>query len=325
MRIAIRTTCGRSIGFGHLRRCLTLAEELQRRGHAPALWITGDETGPRLVAEAGIAAEHIEKGVAAVELRLQAAQPELLVVDDYALSAADIAQLHRRVRLAVVDDLADRALDADLIQNGNANAAELDYHSPPACVRLLGPRYSLLRAEFRARPRRTAPAQLRRVLVMLGGSDARGLTTRVARLCRQLLTEVAVDVVVGPLASLSDELSALDVTIHRAPPDLVTLMTNADLAVSAGGQTNYELAACGLPAVSICVADNQRGNLAALASVPTLLATFDDDDAGLRASLERLAQDRPLRQILSDAGQDLVDGLGAVRVAEALERKDSDG
>jgi UDP-2,4-diacetamido-2,4,6-trideoxy-beta-L-altropyranose hydrolase len=307
VRVAIRTTSGRAIGFGHLRRCLTLAEELRARGHQPALWLTGDPSGLELAAPIPAQLTDGEVDLSGVDW---------LVVDDYAVGEEALARLHGRVRLAVVDDLADRRLDADVILNGNANAGELRYRVPPACRLLLGPRYTLLRAAFRGHAR--APAgDLRRVLVMMGGSDARGLTARAARACLEALPQVAVDAVIGPLAEAGP--MPAGVNVLRAPSDLPSLMAAADLAVSAGGQTNYELAAMGLPALSLCVADNQRGNLDALSRVPTLRALFDDDDRALREALAELARDRDLRQKMSDAGRSLVDGLGAARVAEALE------
>ncbi len=36
------------------------------------------------------------------------------------------------------------------------------------------------------------------------------------------------------------------------------LMINNDLAISAGGNTLYELCACGIPTIAIIIADNQR-------------------------------------------------------------------
>jgi spore coat polysaccharide biosynthesis predicted glycosyltransferase SpsG len=103
--------------------------------------------------------------------------------------------------------------------------------------------------------------------------------------------------------------------MHEAPPELAPLMAAADLAVCAGGQTTYELAAMGLPAVALCIADNQRINLDALAQVPTLLLS---DAAALSSTVRALAADRTQQQRLSQRGRALVDGRGADRVAAAL-------
>jgi spore coat polysaccharide biosynthesis predicted glycosyltransferase SpsG len=302
-RIALRTTCGRTIGFGHLRRCLTLATELRAAGADCVFVLTGDGAGPPLVAEAGFR----------VGLDLSA---DLIVVDDYAVTGDELAALHRRGGLAVIDDLADRFLDADLVQNGGANAAELEYHTSTGCRRLLGPGYALLRPSFRGLPARTA-AGVKRVLVTMGGSDPLGLTAHVTRLCLGQLPDVTVDAVIGPLAEEPEALANPRVKVHRAPADLTPLILAADLAVSAGGQTSYELAAAGLPAIAIRVADNQRENLRALSRVPTLIAV-EPDVSKLGDTLEALAGDVELRQKMSDSGRALVDGLGAVRVSQGL-------
>jgi spore coat polysaccharide biosynthesis predicted glycosyltransferase SpsG len=115
------------------------------------------------------------------------------------------------------------------------------------------------------------------------------------------------------------------VVLHHAPGELLGLMTTCDLAVSGGGQTLYELAACGLPTVALCLADNQRGQLAALADQGALLPGGARDQGGLSSpfadlgpAVTQLAGDLALRQRMSAIGQRLVDGQGTLRVADAL-------
>ena len=100
-------------------------------------------------------------------------------------------------------------------------------------------------------------------------------------------------------------------------------MAQADLAISGGGQTLYELAALGLPAVAVCVASTQEANLAALAAAPTLVAlrrpgAGETDWGALRDAVHRLAADVDGRARMSAAGRALVDGCGASRAADGI-------
>ena len=339
--IAFRTTAGKGIGFGHLRRCLTLAQELAARDFEPRFWLDGDAAALEVVRAAGYVPVAVSREAREPEWsRAQVARerPEALVADSYALDEAYFHTLRPAVPLLVIDDLADRALDADLVQNGAIDAATLPYRLGPGadqgpgmtCRTLFGPAYALLRPSFRDM-RRGVPfrSTVERVLVTLGGADPAGHTDAVVRHLLGVLSEsVVIEVVLGPLFGAAGTLEAIAqahpgrVRLHRALPDLAPLMREADLAVSAGGQTTFELAAAGVPAVALELADNQRVLLAGFARAGTLLAigkaAAPDMGTRLAEAAGHLCMDPALRRRMSEAGPALVDGRGAERVATAL-------
>lgn len=320
VRIAFRTTAGKQIGFGHLRRCMTLAAELAPRLHEPIdFFVAGDSTAATALAPEQVRVSSVAPGEDATVHVLTQSRYDVLIVDDYAISSSALGRFRERVgRIGVIDDLADRVLEVDLVQNGTANAASLNYRTSLDCVRLLGPSYVLLRPAFRDRLPRQAPLEVRTVLVTLGGADPAGQTVDVVKQLCQALPEVSVDVLIGPLFDEDERLNTLisdRVRLHRAPPGVAVLMLRADLAIAAGGQTTYELAACGVPTVALCIADNQRLSLAALEKIPTLVVA---GTAALPAAVRELAGDQALRQAMIDGGQSLVDGYGASRVAEQV-------
>lgn len=330
MRVALRTTAGKSIGLGHLRRCLTLAAELQNGGDTVELLLAGEAQGLELAAAWGVPGRLVAPPLLAIEPLLD--QVDVLVIDDYGVRGAEFAAMQQKLTqrpspglLLVVDDLADRPLAVDLVLNGNANADQLTYRVRSGTTMLLGARYSLLGPRFRALPKRTAQPALHRILVTLGGADPEGRTGAVTAELAGIFAQATLEVVLGPLFTDRAALEQLAagsggrIRLHRGLTDLGPLMAAADLAVSGGGQTTYELAAVGVPTVALCLADNQRGNLAALAQVPTLLVVGDRHKT-VGAAAIRLAFDVALRQRLIDAGQALVDGRGALRVARELRR-----
>jgi len=99
-------------------------------------------------------------------------------------------------------------------------------------------------------------------------------------------------------------------------------MLKCDVAIAGGGQTTYELAATGTPAVAIRLADNQSGNLQGLSAKDALEWVGDvqdgDTESRVIGTLRNLAEHADKRARMSQAGRALVDGGGADRVAQAV-------
>src|SRR5262245_17196793 len=104
--IAFRTTAGKQIGFGHLRRCLTLAGELRRAGGASAaicFWIDGDPAAVDVAAAAGFEARLVSRpDPDATTAGLEAGDVGTLVVDSYAVAPASFSAWRRLVGALVV-------------------------------------------------------------------------------------------------------------------------------------------------------------------------------------------------------------------------------
>lgn len=238
----------------------------------------------------------------------------------------------RSIQLLYIDDAgyADEYA-ADIILNQNISAHKELYAKRSAGSRLLlGPRYALLRREFwswrgRQRAVKTPP---RKILVSLGGSDPDNVTLTVLRALRQLdRADVEVRIVIGAANPNGDSLRRemphlpggceLVVNTHEMPQ----LMAWADMAVTAGGSTCWELAMMGLPMLVMILADNQQGiatGLAAQGSAINLGWRESLDETTVAQALANLLLDGKHCQEMSRCGQELVDGFGASRVANIL-------
>jgi UDP-2,4-diacetamido-2,4,6-trideoxy-beta-L-altropyranose hydrolase len=323
-RVLFRTVGSEAIGLGHVRRSLALADAVRTLGGEALFAVAGDRRAIELVRVAGFEATLVAPATVALPL----AGIHAVVVDDYAVTSADVARLATERMVTVIDDLADRELDVHLVVNGSAGAAALRYRGGARTQLLLGPRFIPLRAEFGEAPARSVSSGLQRVLLTVGGADPGAVTERLLAAARRALPRVVVDVIVGPLATRVERLResarahAGAVVLHEDPKDVRALMLAADVAISGGGQTLYELAATATPTVAIRLADNQTLNLTNLQTEGTLLWAGDAGDADLETMLTSalmvLAENRGRRAEMSRRARALVDGRGAARVAAAI-------
>lgn len=334
----VRADAGPAIGIGHVMRCRVLAAALAARG-----WRTGFAVSAETPAAApdaiGDAPLILEPGLppALEPAALARRWPEgarLLVVDHYRRDAAFERACRPWARAVLaVDDLADRGHDADVVLDANLGRRAADYDGlAPGARRLIGPRWLPLRPEFaRLRPaalaRRAEAGPVRRVLVCLGGTDPGGHTALALETLAGLDDTITVDVVTGPAAPHLDALRGLlprlpfAATLHVGSGRIADLMTEADLAIGAGGSMGWERCCLGLPSTALIVADNQRQATRALEAAGAALAVeadAPDARARLGLALETLLTDAVARARMAAAAAALVDGQGADRVARAV-------
>lgn len=210
-----------------------------------------------------------DAGQTAEWIRTQFHEIDLLVVDHYSIDFRWEQRLRPVAKkIMVIDDLANRAHDCDLLLDQNLyDRMEERYKGliPDSCVTLLGPRHVLLREEFHAaRPKaRVRDGTVRRLFVFFGGSDPTNETEKALEALSLLnLPGISADVVVGRsnpyherIASLSAQLP--NVAFHRQIDYMADLMLKADLAIGAGGTTTWERCYLGLPAIVVTTAHNQ--------------------------------------------------------------------
>ncbi|MDH3236924.1 MAG: hypothetical protein OEM47_00105 [Deltaproteobacteria bacterium] len=323
MKAVIVAEGGSSAGLGHISRCLSLAGALAARDVAVGFAVWGNDRAFDLIRSEGYEVHASSDGVVSPGF-VETMRPDVIVADSYSLPSRHLEALQGISPLVVIDDLADRFLPADIVVNSAPHAPGLKYRALPGTRFLLGPEYAILWSEFAELPLRRIEGKVRRILVTMGGGDPLNLTPRAVRAIRSVLGDVHIDAVIGPFFEMGRGLPVEEAMLHVTPKSLYGLMAGTDLAVTGGGQTTYELAATGTPAVVVTVADNQVPQVTAWESLGVLKYV---GDAHIPSTLERmgtevhrLAADQEVRKGMSARGRKAVDGRGAERVADAMLR-----
>ncbi|MHC4400241.1 MAG: UDP-2,4-diacetamido-2,4,6-trideoxy-beta-L-altropyranose hydrolase [Planctomycetota bacterium] len=348
--LLIRADAGEGIGIGHVMRTLALAQAWQAGGGgATVLSHCRAKAVRERVRAAGIPLESLTgRHPDPADLPATLAFLERLASSDgqapapwVALDGYHFDEAYQQAirqsgcRLLVIDDKPRLPrYHADLLVDQNLGAEGLDYLCEETALLLFGPRYALLRPEFRRHDalRPEPPAAARKVLVTLGGEDPANVTRLVLRaLARLDWPELEARVVVGPanphLETLRVKAADLSgsVEILTNVSEMPELMAWADVAVSAAGSTCYELAAMQLPVAVIVLADNQEivaQRLSEAGAVVNLGRAGRLRAEGIAERLETLFKNRSLRMRLSESGRRLVDRRGAERVVAVMHALD---
>lgn len=363
-RILFRADASLQMGTGHVMRCLTLADALRAEG-ASCHFLCRPHPGnlialiaarghqvtelPALTGAAAIPASPMHAAWLGADPARDAADclavlgdappADWLVVDHYALDRNWERRLRPAARrVLVLDDLADRAHDCDLLLDPGIGRGPAAYAGliPPHARLLTGPEHALLRPEFAAHRAeslaRRADPRLCRLLVTLGGVDKDNVTCQVLEaLDRTALPEgCAITVVMGPHAPWLTEVQARAARM-AAPTRVLTgvgemarLMCDSDLAIGAAGSTAWERCCLGLPSIQLVLAENQIGIATALAATggavtspsPDAIANLLGDwqtSGRLDATLHRIAM----------AAAAVTSGAGSRRVLAAMELSDA--
>lgn len=340
MKVAIRVDASNQIGYGHVVRCLALADALGLHGFEVVFMcqqLPGD--AQQTIREAGFLCwllspvKSIEDDAdQTAELLDHAPGWDWLIVDHYALSVRWSRVLRSRVRcLMMIDDLANRLLDCDLLLDQNLQPEPPSRYSglvPPSCTCLLGPEYALLRPEF-SRCRQSIAQRsgdIRQVLVCFGGADFPDATGNALKVLLPEFPFLRFDVVVGAAYAYWDRLQALcreytNVSTVKNVEDVAIRMANADLFIGSGGSMTWERASLALPGITISIAENQQTLCRTMAILGAgidlgLLSAYQSDS--LVAALRALTDDPGRVKTMSEALGTYCDGEGANRVVLAM-------
>jgi UDP-2,4-diacetamido-2,4,6-trideoxy-beta-L-altropyranose hydrolase len=354
MNIAFRVDASNQIGTGHFMRCLTLADELKKEGayirflcrNLPAYLshILSSKGIEHIALEGNDHYDSVDElahsswlGVSQLQdskTTINALADQVwdwIVVDHYALDARWENALRPSIKnIMAIDDLADRQHDCDVLLDQNYYAdmqARYKGKVPAHCQLLLGPRYALLREEFRIfrKQAEVRTGEVKKILVFFGGVDPKNYTMQAIQALSEINANFQVDVVIGALHPFKEQIKSTCINngyvCHVQTAHMAKLMAEADLAIGAGGTAIWERCCLGLPTITLCVAENQRQQINDAAEAGILFApAFAKDLVGsIRLHINSLLSNPALIRIFSNSSMNIVDVKGLGRITKTLE------
>lgn len=333
--LIIRADASPEIGTGHVMRCLALAEAWLNTMsqvffvffcNAPVLEDRLKKEGTQIIhinQRAGTQSDADETVQIAHEYGA-----EWLIVDGYQFGA----EYQKRIKdsglsLLCIDDYghADHYY-ADIVLNQNVYA-DMSYYPKyePNTRFLLGTKYVLLRKEFlkRSNRNRKNPDIARKILITLGGGDPNNITIKVIDAVRTIdIDGMEVKVVLGSTNPNFDDIYKKiqyfsNFTLINNASDMQELMIWADLAISAGGSTCWELAYLGTPFVALIIADNQKPVVLGISGQNATINLGHGqilNATEISKNLKTIVKSVDIRTTLSKNSKKLVDGEGVSRV-----------
>ena len=324
MKVFFVTEGGRHIGFGHITRCVSLCQAFEEKGVLPDLIVNGDKTIEVLLKDENYKIFNwLEKKQVLFNVIKGA---DVIIIDSYLADHGLYNEVSEIVDTVVcVDDNNRISYPKGIVINGNIYAKKIRYPENKDITYLLGVEYAFLRKEFRDAGEKKIKKDINNILLIFGGEDRRDLTVKVLDLLKNT-DHIKKNVVIGrgyrDLRRL-DRFCNVDTEFVFYPGTGVirNMMLDADISISAGGQTMYELACLGVPTIVIAVADNQLNNVTEWEKTGFSMYAGLWNDSGLWRNIEHCIEelrDKDTRSMSSNVGKKLVTGNGAVLAADAI-------
>lgn len=357
MNIVFRCDSSIEIGTGHIMRCLTLATALKEQG-VQCKFICREHEGNMIeyteakgfqvyrlpvfnnlpystqnsespyVAGLGVSQKQ-DDAIETINI-IKKQKINWLIIDHYALD--DVWEKLLRPyckRIMVLDDLANRRHECDLLLDQNLGRVKEDYHClvPKHCHIFIGPEYALLRPEFTEwreySLKRRRKGELKRLLINLGGVDKDNVTSQVLAVLREadLPKHLEITVIMGNMSPHLEQVKDLANKMHRPTQVLVgvgnmaEIMANSDLAIGAAGSTSWERCCLGLPTLVMVLAENQSAGAKALHQQSISLIVNNPNS--LIKELTKIT-DIQLLKLLSHNSSSLTKGIGVKNIVDSL-------
>jgi spore coat polysaccharide biosynthesis predicted glycosyltransferase SpsG len=325
--LLIRTYASPEGGFGHLKRTLILAQEIQKFVHPLFLLDSNDCWSQGQVESSGFEmrlfdpsdpwAALAETGAILIDTRNRTGLPKLI-------SAAR----HGSIPVASIHDLGLAPLPSDLVIDGSILPAYFgSYGDSVACI---GTDYLILpeACRIRRRTRKRIRSRIKKVVVNLGGGNGSRFFFKVLTGLKKC--DLPLEVVGfpgfcswGQDAIGAKEWAPLNFRWLDSGESAIDSLFDADLVITAGGLSAYEALCVGSPVCALSYDRYQDVAVTALARVGALLNLGRGSrmkSADIASYFRLLDRDLDRRHRFSMRGQKVVDGKGVYRVSRLLRR-----
>ena len=271
--ILFRTDSNEEIATGHVMRCMTVARQLILKNET-VTFITSDHNSDVFLEGKNWGHTVLDTDWRDMESELKkynemfdkCDKKNVIIVDSYMATPEYLKGLKKWFKVIYFDDEYKNIYDIHMVINYNIFYSvynyERDYEKLNTKL-LLGVDYIPLREEFRNVIKSTPKSDKRNIMIIVGGGDKHHIVLFFLKNCKEVYNSLYhFHIIVGgfnpdyeAIVKLAEKYD--NVTIYHQVSAISDIMLKMDVVLSAAGIFLYEAAACGLPSVYFCVADNQ--------------------------------------------------------------------
>lgn len=328
MKVFIITEGSKNTGFGHITRCLSLYQAFEERGILPEFIINGDNNIEYLLKNVNYQMFNWLDNRSKLFETVKGA--DIAIIDSYLADISFYDALSNLIKLPVyIDDNKRLNYPKGIVLNGNIHAETLNYPSKNGITYLLGTKYTPLRKEFWEVPEKKIKEKIESIMVAFGGDDAKNMIPKTLAFLNEKYPNLIKNLIIGRAFQNIDDIKKCadkntNLIYYPDAEKMKQIMLESDIAISAGGQTLYELARIGVPTIGICVADNQMGIIKGWEKIGFLEYVGWHNKSNILEKIENSIKylgKIKLRKSKSKIGREFVDGRGNLRIIDEITKK----
>lgn len=343
--VLFRVDGSKIIGWGHVLRCIGIAEEFKKQGYNPIFIIKSDDD--EVLAKVDSSGFEIEllpknanyqKQIYRTNLIIDKCRARTLIVDlSNLLTLKMLGWFTKYINslninnIVIIDGYGSECIvskvniEADIVIVPYYNAQKNSRFKNKKSINLLGVQYAVIRNEFlRLRQERKVIKKIaNNILVLPGGSINSIFLIKILNSFKLVKSEnLTVKILTKDkkASSITQKLrlKKIKFQIIYNLSQIAPLYNWADLAISASGLTMYELAFMGLPAIVVSHNDVHKkitDNFSKAGSIIHIGTKKSVSEKRLAKAIDDLILDKNKRDKMSHKGIELVDGKGVKRIA----------
>ena len=329
----IRTDVNEIIATGHVMRCLSIADAARKQGEGTT-FILADENGENLIRERGYQTiilhtkwDEMERELPVLKNIIKENGITTLLIDTYQVTRGYLDELSSYVKTIYIDDFAQEIYPVTALICYMSHWKKLRYIEGNRGLNrklLLGMKYVPVREVFQNLEKKEIKSRVNSILLLSGGTDPYNVLSEILdTITEYYFNEIVV--ICGRYYENIDELIEKNkgfnnIKILKSIDNIEDYMKKADVAISAGGTTLYELCACGTPTISYAFADNQIENVKGFAENEMIEyagdVRYDNIFENIKVIFEKYSESVEIRERYSRKMQETVDGKGATRIVK---------
>lgn len=321
MQVFILTEGGKNIGFGHVARCSSICEALNHWNVSYKLIINGDDSVKSIMSNINFEIKDWLNDFSFID------SLDIVIIDSYLANFEVYDEIANSCSLAVYfDDNIRLNYPKGIVVNGLINAEKFNYPKSDDINYLLGFEFSPLRSDFWNCNKINISDSIKNVLITTGGNDLRNLTPKILNFLNNNFSELNKKIIISSNFDNVLEIESLkngSCELFYSPnsKEILKIMSNVDLAISASGQTLYELACLGIPTIAIGIIENQKDNIENFQKIGFIEYAGCWNDENLLNNISNkinLLRDKNIREIKKFNGTQAISGKGSLNIVKNI-------